>query len=548
MASGVTTRFRGDTKDLERAHDRAAEGPRKLGEEYRNVSREAREARRIAVRAMREQETATERYRRELQTLNRAVNRGSITQEQHRRAVRQVAREYRNVDEAQESTFSGLDSSIGTAITNFTSLAAIIGTIGTTLSAAAEDAERIAQANRDASFGLAELAQLEATVPGFRGTTAEARDVFASAATETLDAAARFVFRAQSAQLSQADRDLFEGIGTARFSSDLAGLIEATRRVQVATGGRAGDAEDVLARGLATSVNAQANLNEILSATARSAQAATRAGITIDELLGAIPPIVDTAGAREGATVANAFFAALAKSGLEFETLDEAIDKTRRAIDEGRPAETFTRGIRDPEDRRRTLAEARRQGLVSDPLGGRDEAIRGLEILEANREVVRRVINEVQAAAADSGAFLEQRIGLTRADPTVDATIRNQQAQNIELIARENEGNVRLISEANLALANAIQAERGDSALSIAFADRLRRLDLFLFGSTTGLPASANELNALRIEAERENNERLLAMVNALEENIRIMNRLIESNSENARVRFNRVVEPETQD
>lgn len=500
----VSTKFGGDASELLAEQKKVAEGAEDIKEEYRKLSRETREAANVAQSALRRAENAQDKYERQVNQARVALQRGKITLDQYNRSVNQLAIEYRDAEDAQRKALGpDLDESISSAIAGMVSLQTAVQLVSSAFEEAKAQAEELAEINRESTPGFGELVQVSRSDEDFNQLVRDAQQIFAQGGAATLDEASALRFSLRSAGRDE-DVDTFTRIGQVGLSRDIPELVKSIQQLSTAFGtAETGDTQSIISKGLAASAEAQTTLNELLSASARSASAGSRLGFSDESVLAATTAIADPLGPDVAATRLQRFFLSLDKEGIEAESIPDALQKIRSRIDDGEK--------------------------IFDVLGGRQEAAQAFDLLEKNAEKFARTFDAI--TRANDGRDFTDRIGRGLGNQTIASTLEERQAQAGRLITQEGFGQQAQLRNA--------QIQRIDQFLTLTGRpDFLRAIDRTVLRGASRLdiePGTLVQENFLRGElsqAPQANQER----ANELLEQILAANqRLIEIDQSNAR-------------
>lgn len=338
--------------------------------------------------------------------------------ERLQQGMKQVSRKTR---EAARESEQGLGQraalSVGAYAAQFVTVTAAISAATMAMREHNRVRDEAAQRGRQATGGLAQLAQLAATPEEMTALTEEAGRLFARGAAKTLEDAAGLVFSLESAGLQGADRELFVRIAEAQLVSDPTGFADSAKAIRDAVGAAvAGDFAEITSKAVAASGFSPSRVDEIMAATAGAGGTASRMGVSDSELLAAVAVAASPAGgAAVAGTQMEAMLVALEKKkGFQGLSLDEMVEK---------------------------IAAKGMQGEKLVKFFGRKEALAAFTTLKENMDQFR----EASAAVREAGQarIIEQRIALPEQIPQIRAARLAEQQEAETAFARTDAGTLR---------------------------------------------------------------------------------------------------------
>ena len=437
----ASVKFSADGKPVEQALDTQEKKSNQVAASLKRVNKEAREVNRIVQRGARLNESATERWTRQNKLLEKSFKSGRISEQEMLDGLSEINRELEDSEKSTER-FSTAVLKIGGAS------AFALGSISKLFTVANQEAKDAADSVRESVLALSELAQVAKSLEDNRFLESGALEILAAGAADNLSDAGRASFKIRSAGLD-ADRKQLIEFGSSGLVADIGGL--ATSLSQIVKGfgaAEAGDTGRITAKTLAASGVSPDNINEILAATAKTAQASNRINLRDEEALGLVSFLSGTIGSSAAATQATSLFKSLEKANLTQGTLVERVQRISEKLGTG-------------DQVTKNLFGADVKGLaLSDIIGDRQEASAAFGAVLNGMKAFEENLRNIDAAEKDSKAFLEQRAGFALQSVLTGPA----------LLRRQGEG----------ALAAAKAQRSGKENLRLAILDQLEALQLDL--------------------------------------------------------------------
>jgi hypothetical protein len=404
MSSGgqIDIIMHADEKDLIKGQAKVIKQQDEMIGKYKKMLREAtsaakgskREMEKFAAATTKINRTPAERYRQELDKLNRSLKQGLITQETYNRAVGKLKSGHKaafgGAALSQVMTFGAGVLSVGTAISGMT--AALRG--------AREETDRLAQSQREATPDLAELAQMAETPADMQRMVAEAKKTFTEGGASSLGAAGALQFRLESAGVADL-RKAFSDLQSSGLVRDTAVLADSAAALDAALGGaETGGFRALISKGFGASKGAPATVEQILQGAALGGAQAKAIGISDEQLLAAMSTVAKVSGPERAATQVQSFLKQVEKFGIgegylqKGQTLREYVQSIQQQVSGGED-------IRDIlGDRQEGITAFR---LLSEGISRFDENLRNIETAQATDafgkkvEIARTAVPSVMA-------------------------------------------------------------------------------------------------------------------------------------------------------
>ncbi|MEN1680786.1 MAG: phage tail tape measure protein [Planctomycetota bacterium] len=401
----------------------------RLEREQKDAAKAAEELKRKAAAIVRDNETPLERFRRQYRDLNRLYRQGAISLDQKRRAATRLRGELEGAGAAGKRAFgpAALQSVLALGA-GYVSANQALQLGVDLLREQARLREEAARRARDARRGFAELSQLAATAattPDGRRQAQldfeqEAKSFRAAGASESLDEAAREVFKLASASLSRSDRSFARDIQAAGAVNQVGDAAKAFASLQTRLGPSApGSFEDFLDQIIQSSSIAPSLAPEIPLAASRAGGSAGALGLRSEFLLASTAILAKGAGsASEGGTQLAAFLKGLEKDGLS--------------------ADPSLAGLSGVELVREIGGRNLNRGQLAELVGDRQEAIEGLRTLIKNVDELEAQANQIRQADVENLA--RQTAGLATVSDQQRAAFFADRAQGTKEVAELDSG------------------------------------------------------------------------------------------------------------
>ena len=403
FTSDETDLVKGQAKVI-RQQDEMIQGYKKMLREAKKAAKDGgTELERFARKTNQINKAPAQRYREEMEKLNRALKAGLINQETYNRAVDRLGRKHR-------SALGGAVGRVAALGTQFLGLTAIVGGVTRGISEMRNEIDRLGEQQAQDAPGLGELAQLAETPEDFRRMVAEAKKTRARGGAKSLGEAGELQFALESAGIASYRADVadLQATGTVR---DATSLVNAAAALEAALGtAETGTFRDIVSKGFGASKVSPARMEEIVQAAALSGSQGKALGLQDEELLAAVASISKVTGSAGTA-------------GTQVESLLKQIEKFGIAggyLDSGKSLQEQVASIKQLVD----------DGTdIRDVLGDRQEGIKAFrQLSEAEgsalyQEAFRNVVN-----AERTDAF-GRKVRLSQSIPELSAFQAKEQAQ-----------------------------------------------------------------------------------------------------------------------
>lgn len=397
-------------KEASDADRRIREGHRVLTESVKNFKREQAEAARQgkqmgeeAAKIIRENETGQERYNRKVAEISRLFVAGKLSVEQMDRALARYNADLNQTAPAQQAAFG--PTALANAKNYFNGLfgpGAVVALGIQMLRAYGEETNNVALQLQGGRSGLGQLAQLAAVSKDPKATMArlvdESKEIYNSAATNSLDEAGKLVFTLESANITDPKQRkrianmISHGVipDANQFSASIAALRSAYPDLSP---------DKLTGMGIVAAIPSPGGAEQIISAAGKSGEQLSSLGWKPEFGLAATSILSRAySGAGEGGTRLEQFMKQLEHHGYQN-------DPSLKGMD---PFQTL--------ERIHSLAGDDRSKLEK-YVGNRMEAIQGYRTLYKNRNELRSLTD---AAGGADGTIVDTAIELATNTPEIE--------------------------------------------------------------------------------------------------------------------------------
>jgi hypothetical protein len=374
--------------------DKIAGSGRKLKEEFADLNRSA-------VAAFRGTLTQAERLELQIESLDRAMEKGQLgklTAEQAAQALGRLRGKLADVEQGTDKAFGSTSvTMISQWAAGLAGPAAVLTSIADAMAKAHEQAQEIARMSESAIVSEGQLAQLAQNDPQFKAMLDESRAMFAAGAGESRDETANTVFSLHSAGVKSADDRLMYAEARSTGSvQDVAALARAAATIRANMGDEeVGTQRQQIAKAIIASELSPSKADELMTAAAGAGTAGKTLGLSDEQLLAGTATLATARGsASEGGTRLAAFLSAAEKAGGYA----------------GKPLAEMVTSI-----------DQREQGgeNLRDILGDNKEALEGFRLLRQNFGSYQDSLGKI--SAANDRDVLSERLALIDSDPALSS-------------------------------------------------------------------------------------------------------------------------------
>jgi len=391
-------------------------------EQKKEMSSAAAESKRMGDEARKiilDNEGPQERYNRKVGELSRLFVAGKLSLEQMDAALKRYRGELTSVVPAQESAFgaSALSSATGYFTSLFGPAALVTGAIQI-LRNYKQELASIGQQLEGGRSGLGQLTQLASTAKDpsgkMRALTNEAKQIYASGATQTLGEAGQLVFTLESANITDPKQRkrianmLSYGVipEATRFSASIAALRSAYPDLSP---------DKLMGMGIVAALPSPGGAEQIIQAAGKSGEQMRALGWTPQFGLAATSILSRTYGGAE-------------EGGVRLEQFAKQIERYGYAADPSlRGMEPF--GLIQ-KIQKETGGD---QNKLAKYLGHRMEAMQGFRTLANNLDEVRGL---TAAAGGADGSLVDRAITLAQQTPEIDTARQGVASRNLKTLSR----------------------------------------------------------------------------------------------------------------
>lgn len=220
-------------------------------------------------------------------------------------SYRKIQESQNKVDQGHKQTKKSHEDAFGSSavsklqnyVMGLVSVTAMVGTLNRALADIRSEADRSAQRQKEAQFGLGSLAQLAQSPQDMVRMVNEAKKTRQEGGAESLNAAGALQFALESAGVPEY-RSGISLMRKAGVVNDAKALVDAASALGAAYGEATKSFEDVVSLGFGANVGAPAAVEELLTASGQAASMAQRAGLSQKELLAGVATIAKVEGAQ----------------------------------------------------------------------------------------------------------------------------------------------------------------------------------------------------------------------------------------------------------
>lgn len=477
----VTVKFESDDGDLDKSTKKQEDNFDRLRAAERRARTEAAELNRLVKTGSREAETATGKWRRQVDLLKSSLSEGKISQQEFTAGIRQADREFKEATESGQELSGTVRKAVG-AFAGFASVGTVLSGVKQVLSEVRQEAEQAGQAASAAISDVGQLQQISANPEDFRRLLRSTSQFQATGAFDRAGAS-RAAFTFESIGI---DTKPFQDLARAGVVSG-DGIEELGRAVATVRKNfeSLGSESDILSKGFAAAQASPGNIQQILAAASGVATGASAQGISGEQSFAAISTLSELLkSVSESETRLARLFTSAERRGIQSDSIPNLIRDLQKGIQESGKGEV--------------------------EFLGSQEATEAFRLLRDNSTKFDGILQSVQTAV--SRDVLGQRTGLRGADAGVDAALSLRQARASNEIALEQIGSIENLRDAIGLQVDTIRRELGEGAFSRA-TSRFERGAIRFFG---GDGISELGLVNLRDRADRQDNEEASRQVEVL--------------------------------